>query len=47
MKTLDGLNGIVWKDDGQICSLNARKVYGEIPGLHIVIQEMDSCQAAG
>ena len=47
VKTLDGLNGIVWKDDGQICSLNARKVYGEIPGLHIVIQEMDSCQAAG
>lgn len=47
VKTLDGLNGIVWRDDGQICSLNARKVYGEIPGLHIVIQEMDSCQVAG
>lgn len=47
VKTLDGLNGIVWRDDGQICSLNARKVYGEIPGLHIVIKEMDSCQTAG
>ena len=42
VKTLDGLNGIVWKDDGQICSLNARKVYGEIPGLTIVIQEIQT-----
>ena len=47
VKTLDGLNGIVWKDDGQICSLNARKVYGEKPGIHITIQEINSCQAAG
>ena len=47
VKTLDGLNGIVWKDDGQICSLNARKVYGEIPGIHITIHEMNACQPAG
>lgn len=47
VKTLDGLNGIIWKDDGQICSIVARKIYGEIPGLHILIEEMDSCQAAG
>ena len=40
VKTLDGLNGIVWKDDGQICSLTARKIYGEIPGLHIVVEEV-------
>ena len=47
IKCLDGLNNIVWKDDGQICSLTARKIYGEIPGIHIVIQEMTTCQAAG
>lgn len=47
VKTLDGLNGIVWKDDGQICALSARKVYGEIPGLHIVIEELNFCQEAG
>ena len=47
IKCLDGLNNIVWKDDGQICSLTARKVYGEIPGLHIVIQELNSRQVAG
>ena len=47
IKTLDGLNGIVWKDDGQICALSAKKIYGEIPGVHIVISEMDQCQAAG
>ena len=40
VKTLDGLNGIVWNDDGQICSLTARKIYGEIPGLHIVVEEV-------
>ena len=47
VKTLDGLNGIVWNDDGQICALSARKVYGEIPGLHIVIEELNFCQEAG
>lgn len=38
---LDGLNKIVFKDDGQICSLSARKVYGEITGLHIIIETID------
>lgn len=47
IKCLDGLNGIVWKDDGQICSISARKIYGQIPGLHIIVEELDSCQEAG
>ena len=47
LKAIDGLNGIVWKDDAQICALSARKVYGEIPGLHIVIEKLNFCQEAG
>ena len=39
IKILDGLNGVVWEDDGLICSLSARKVYGEKPGLQIVLEE--------
>lgn len=40
LKCLDALNEIVWKDDSQICTLAARKVYGENPGLHIIIEEV-------
>ena len=39
---LDGLNGVIFKDDSQICSMNARKVYGEIPGIHLIVQGLTS-----
>lgn len=34
---LDGCNGIVFRDDGQICSLEAFKFYDETPGLIIYV----------
>lgn len=39
MKTLDGLNGVAWKDDSQIVHLSALKYYGPRPALsvHIVV----------
>ena len=40
IKCLDGLNGIAWKDDGQICSLIAKKVYGDMPGMYLEIAEI-------
>lgn len=32
---LDAANGILWKDDGQIVSLMARKLYATIPAIEI------------
>jgi len=40
IKCLDGLNGIVWHDDGQICSIMAKKAYGERPGMYLEIAEI-------
>ncbi len=37
MKTIDSLNGIVFRDDAQVVTATVRKVYGERPGLHIEI----------
>ena len=37
IKILDGINGIVWRDDSQIVELTARKIYGEKPGLMVII----------
>lgn len=39
IKVLDGLNGIVWKDDAQIVCLSAVKVYGDVPGLRIAVYD--------
>jgi Holliday junction resolvase RusA-like endonuclease len=33
----DGLNGIVWKDDSQIAMARIMKVYGEVPGLDVMV----------
>lgn len=38
--TEDALTGIIWKDDSQVCSGNAQKIYGEKPGVEILIQEI-------
>lgn len=40
---LDGLNGIAFKDDGQVCELQARKFYhskGGMPATEISIEEI-------
>ena len=37
MKTLDGLNGIVWKDDAQIVDAAISKRYGCVPYLMIEV----------
>lgn len=38
---LDGINGVIFKDDSQVCSLGARKIYGDPPGLYIGVKGMD------
>lgn len=37
LKTLDGLNGICWEDDSQICSIHAYKHYSKTPGMYIKV----------
>ncbi len=39
IKCLDALNGIIWKDDAQIVSINASKVFSQSPGLNLKIWE--------
>lgn len=34
---LDSLNGIMYKDDSQICTLNVRKIYSERDRIHVTI----------
>lgn len=41
---LDGLNGVVWKDDNQIVALVACKFYSDEPRTEIVVQEIESGQ---
>jgi len=36
---LDGLNGVVYKDDSQLVSLHIIKVYDRNPGVNIMIRE--------
>jgi crossover junction endodeoxyribonuclease RusA len=31
----DALKGVVWHDDAQVVEWHGRKVYGEVPGLHL------------
>jgi Holliday junction resolvase RusA-like endonuclease len=38
---LDGLNGVAWKDDKQVTSLMASKVYGENPQVVVHVAEND------
>lgn len=37
MKTLDGLNGIVWRDDAQVVDVRCVKLYSERPRLCIIV----------
>ena len=36
---LDGMNGIVFKDDSQITSIHATKVYGEVPKVEVMVRQ--------
>ncbi|GBG95206.1 Holliday junction resolvase [Ligilactobacillus salitolerans] len=38
--TLDGLNGILWRDDAQIVDLVAHKCYAEHPRIEIELEEI-------
>jgi Holliday junction resolvase RusA-like endonuclease len=36
---LDGMNGVIYKDDSQITCLHCTKVYSNVPGVNILIKE--------
>lgn len=36
----DALNGVLWKDDAQIVKCTVLKLWGEQPGLRVVVQEV-------
>jgi Holliday junction resolvase RusA-like endonuclease len=36
---LDGMNGVIWKDDAQIVSLHVTKVYASGAGVDVLIKE--------
>lgn len=40
VKTLDALNGIVWRDDAQIVEMTVRKVYAGTPALVINVESL-------
>lgn len=37
----DGLNEVIWKDDSQVAWLEAKKFYGDVPGLWIEVVTLD------
>jgi Holliday junction resolvase RusA-like endonuclease len=39
LKTLDALNGVVWRDDNVIVDCSITKYYGDIPSLRIEVWE--------
>lgn len=39
LKTIDALNGVVWRDDSLICECLVKKQYGDIPSLVIEVWE--------
>lgn len=39
---LDSLTGVVWLDDGQVCSILASKSYGEHPGVTVTVGTIDA-----
>jgi Holliday junction resolvase RusA-like endonuclease len=38
--TEDAMTGIIWKDDAQVVEQRVRKIYGDNPGAHIVIEAL-------
>ena len=46
LKTLDVLNKVVWFDDDQIVSLEARKEYADEPRIELEVIEFGDIQGA-
>lgn len=40
----DGINGVVWNDDVQVCDLLMVKRYAAVPGVHVQIQPVVTTQ---
>lgn len=38
---LDGLNGLAYVDDSQVCTIKASKKYSAYPRVEVVVEEMD------
>jgi Holliday junction resolvase RusA-like endonuclease len=38
---LDGLTGVLFKDDAQVCELDATKAYGATPGVALYVTQPD------
>jgi Holliday junction resolvase RusA-like endonuclease len=36
---IDGMNGVIYKDDGQIVSLHVKKVYASCSGVDVLVKE--------
>jgi len=37
----DGMNGVVWRDDGQVVEAIQRKRYSQTPGVVVIVRELD------
>lgn len=37
----DGMNGVVWRDDGQVVDAMQKKRYAETPGVVVIVRELD------
>lgn len=38
----DAMNGVVWKDDVQVCELNLAKIYCSTPGVSVYVKALDA-----
>lgn len=37
----DGMNGVVWRDDGQVVEAKQKKRYAKTPGVVVIVRELD------
>lgn len=44
-KLMDALNGVVWKDDGQVACITAWKKYGPDPHVSFIVSELPDASA--
>ncbi|QOJ19500.1 MAG: RusA family crossover junction endodeoxyribonuclease [Gammaproteobacteria bacterium] len=42
----DGMNGVVWRDDGQVVESTQKKRYAETPGVVVIVRELVELQVA-
>lgn len=41
----DGMNGVVWVDDVQVVQVSKRKRYADVPGVVVIVRELDLLSA--